>query len=182
MKFPGMSPAPDHEPGITAQARTVETRYHGDVYRLLALSLPIIVECARGCDPRVCKRRRATQPSFGPELLHPSDAITVAPQDVALARCPVTQVLDRGLHSYESDIYSFGIVVWEVLTRQLPWGKEESVQRIVWRVVIKEQRPAIPAGAPRDLADVARACWATEPSLRPNFSTVTQALTLHESE
>lgn len=91
----------------------------------------------------------------------------------------ITQVLDKGISSYGSDVYSFGIVVWEVLTRQAPWANEDGLQRIVWRVVIKQERPEIPSDAPRDLSDLAHACWATDPALRPSSSAIMQSLKLH---
>lgn len=68
------------------------------------------------------------------------------------------------------------MIIWEVLTRQVPWANEDSVEGIVWRVVIKRERPEIPADAPPDLADLASACWATEPERRPQFAVILKSM------
>ncbi|CAM9095313.1 unnamed protein product, partial [Laminaria digitata] len=57
-----------------------------------------------------------------------------------------------------SDVYSFGLVVWEVLSRELPWAAEAHPRDIHIRVALKGQRPVIPDDAPDQIANVARAC------------------------
>lgn len=84
--------------------------------------------------------------------------------------------MDQGLTSYESDVYSFGMIVYEVLTREVPWSDASSVKEIFRRVVIKRQRPVIPTEAPIDLADIARCCWASEPGIRPRLSSVLKSM------
>ncbi|CAM9276450.1 unnamed protein product, partial [Laminaria digitata] len=74
--------------------------------------------------------------------------------------------------TYATDVYSFGIVVWEVLSRELPWATMTGETDIYIRVVLNKMRPDIPEDAPADIADVARACWAGEPGDRPTFSAV----------
>lgn len=91
--------------------------------------------------------------------------------------CTILQVLDRGLSTYESDVYSFAMVIVEVLTRDVPWSTVVSVQEIFRRVVVKGQRPVIPHDALVDLADMARSCWATEPAKRPRMTCVMKSIT-----
>ena len=38
-----------------------------------------------------------------------------------------------------SDVYSFGIVAWEVLSRELPWGSVSHPQEVYIPVVLKER-------------------------------------------
>lgn len=75
-------------------------------------------------------------------------------------------------NTYASDVYSFGIVAWEVLSRELPWASVTHAKDVHIRVVLNDLRPDIPAEAPADLADMMRACWAAEPKARPAFSSI----------
>ncbi|CAN0299937.1 unnamed protein product [Laminaria digitata] len=85
------------------------------------------------------------------------------------------EVLDAKGTSYASDVYSFGVVVWEVLSRKLPW-EDECLRNTFVRVVIKEQRPKIPADSPGDLVEIINACWESVPSNRPSFNDITQSI------
>ena len=77
-----------------------------------------------------------------------------------------------GTSTYACDVYSFGIVVWEVLSREGPWANVTRPRDILMRVVLNDLRPDMPDDAPTDIADVARACWVREPGNRPSFSDV----------
>ncbi|CBJ27854.1 conserved unknown protein [Ectocarpus siliculosus] len=78
------------------------------------------------------------------------------------------EVLETKETSKAGDVYSFGMVAWEVLTRQTPWDQARP-RDIYLGVVMREERPAIPAGAPVDIAEMVRKCWAQEPKDRPTF-------------
>jgi len=79
------------------------------------------------------------------------------------------QVLEKQKISKASDVYSFGMVVWEVLSRQTPWADQAQPRDIYLRVVIHGDRPVIPADAPADIAEMLHGCWAQEPKRRPSF-------------
>eukprot|EP00904_Undaria_pinnatifida_P006344 jgi/Undpi1/283/HiC_scaffold_1.g00279.m1 len=77
------------------------------------------------------------------------------------------EVLNAQGVSSASDVYSFGIVAWEVISMEIPWADEALPFDIFTRVVFKGDRPEIPADAPVDIKGVLRACWATAPEERP---------------
>ena len=81
-----------------------------------------------------------------------------------------SKVLHVAGSTYASDVYSFGIVVWEVLSRELPWSTVTHPKDIYIRVALNDLRPDMPEGAPTEIADVARACWVERPADRPTFS------------
>ena len=81
----------------------------------------------------------------------------------------ITKVLDFQGTSYASDVYSFGIVVWEVFSRKLPWEDEACRRDIFIRVVFKEDRPEIPADCSADMTRVMNACWERVSHDRPSF-------------
>jgi len=69
------------------------------------------------------------------------------------------------------DTYSFGIMMWELYTGQRAYaglGRDAIIDRVYRR----QGRPAFPAGVPAPYARLVRACWETDPSLRPGFSAV----------
>lgn len=82
--------------------------------------------------------------------------------------------------TYASDVYSFGIVAWEVISRELPWANMAHPRDVYIRVVLNELRPDIPADAPSDMAVMMRACWAAEPEARPTFSAVMDGIKSNE--
>ncbi|CAN0121978.1 unnamed protein product, partial [Laminaria digitata] len=81
----------------------------------------------------------------------------------------LAKVLETKGNSYASDVYSFGIVTWEVLTRELPWADQPFARDIFVRVAMKGERPIIPTNCPSGMAQVIRACWAESPADRPTF-------------
>ena len=84
--------------------------------------------------------------------------------------------------SYASDVYSFGIVAWEVFSMKAPWADEALPIDIYRRVVFKGDRPVIPAEAPGDIADLLRACWAAPPQERPTSNDILEILKAHALE
>lgn len=76
------------------------------------------------------------------------------------------KVLDAKGASSASDVYSLGMVAWEVLSREVPWADETLPRDIYIRVVFKGDRPLIPVGTPSDIADMIKGCWAGAPEDR----------------
>ena len=76
--------------------------------------------------------------------------------------------MNRQASSFKSDVYSFGMVLVECLSRKIPWKGIAAVDKLVLAVTAGE-RPPIPDDAPRDLAALARECWAQDPAARPTF-------------
>lgn len=85
-------------------------------------------------------------------------------------------MLDAKISTYASDVYSFAIVAWEVLSREIPWATETHPRGIYIRVFLKGLRPEIPADAPADIADIIRTCWTGVPDARPKFADVLQGM------
>lgn len=73
------------------------------------------------------------------------------------------------------DVFSFGVLLWELMSRQVPWRGYDAVG-VVHAVVERDERPALPDCCPAEVAHLIRACWAREPEERPPFSRVARHL------
>uniref|UniRef100_A0A8C6TTK3 Protein kinase domain-containing protein n=1 Tax=Neogobius melanostomus TaxID=47308 RepID=A0A8C6TTK3_9GOBI len=69
------------------------------------------------------------------------------------------------------DTFSYGVVLWEMLTREIPFKGLEGLQ-VAWLVVEKNERLTIPSGCPRCFAELMTSCWKTDPKERPMFKQI----------
>ncbi|KAJ4976530.1 hypothetical protein NE237_001636 [Protea cynaroides] len=73
------------------------------------------------------------------------------------------------------DVYSFGIILWELTTALLPFQGMTPVQA-AFAVSEKNDRPPLPASCQPALANLIKRCWSSNPSKRPDFSYIVSAL------
>jgi len=71
-------------------------------------------------------------------------------------------------HSESCDVFSFGVVLWELSVLQRPWEGYSDYQ-VMYQVSERGGRPEIPGTVHADLAELIAACWAEDPSARPDF-------------
>lgn len=72
------------------------------------------------------------------------------------------------------DCYSFGIILWEIYTREIPWSGLRYYQV---RVALEQgQRPPIPDDCPTDFSTLIQLCWHEQPSQRPEFAAIVSFL------
>lgn len=74
-----------------------------------------------------------------------------------------------------SDTYSFGMLMWELVTRQLPFFGAE-LEDVVDQVIDDGMRPEIPVWCPWQYAELVQRCWDPNPSERPSFPAIVKAL------
>ncbi|KRX19221.1 E3 ubiquitin-protein ligase MARCH5 [Trichinella nelsoni] len=66
----------------------------------------------------------------------------------------------------KSDVYSWAICVWEMYSRQHPFGDVANSNSIYW-MLLEGVRPHHVAGIPPEISKLINRSWATEPILRP---------------
>ena len=82
---------------------------------------------------------------------------------------------NHGVYNSKVDVYSFAIVMWEVLTGNYPYAGLDQ-QQIVAQVLVNDARPEIPDGAPQPYVDLMRRCWDRSPDVRPTFDQIIKIL------
>lgn len=73
------------------------------------------------------------------------------------------------------DVYSYGIILWEILTRKDAFSHHKNYALFA-RSVQAGERPPIPTDCPWDLRDLMCKCWAREPTERPSFREIAKEL------
>uniref|UniRef100_A0A2N9FAY4 Protein kinase domain-containing protein n=1 Tax=Fagus sylvatica TaxID=28930 RepID=A0A2N9FAY4_FAGSY len=85
------------------------------------------------------------------------------------------EVIEHKPYDHKVDVFSFGILLWEMLTGKLPYEQLTPLQAAVG-VVQKGLRPTIPRHTSPKLVELLERCWQQDPSLRPEFSEIVQIL------
>lgn len=78
-------------------------------------------------------------------------------------------------YSLSADLYSFGVLTWEMLVLEKVYGRMP-VDYHRERVVIGHDRPRMQPEWTRSLQDILKACWASDPAARPPAKEVCKLL------
>ncbi|XP_074576610.1 uncharacterized protein LOC141833126 isoform X2 [Curcuma longa] len=78
------------------------------------------------------------------------------------------EVLRNEPSDEKSDVYSYGVILWELVTEKIPWYDLNSMQ-VIAAVGFMDQRLDLPADLDQQWVSIIQSCWQSEPKLRPTF-------------
>jgi serine/threonine protein kinase len=82
---------------------------------------------------------------------------------------------DTALSNFDkADVYSFGVICWELITGEIPWRDMSAVQ-VVTAVLVKQKKLTFPS-TDSPLQSIAQQCLNTNPSERPTFQEIVTIL------
>jgi serine/threonine protein kinase len=77
--------------------------------------------------------------------------------------------------TFASDIYSIGILMWEISSAQLPFNDYEHDYDLAIKIV-NGMRPEIISGTPLEYSKLIEQCWDADPLKRPSINTLGKEL------
>ncbi|XP_046813922.1 mitogen-activated protein kinase kinase kinase 7-like [Vespa crabro] len=88
------------------------------------------------------------------------------------------EVFEGSRYTEKCDVFSWGVILWEVLSRKKPFDEiGASAYRIMWAVHIG-QRPPLIEGCPRPIEELMTRCWQKCPEDRPSMDEVVRIMTI----
>ncbi|KAK7327870.1 hypothetical protein VNO77_21963 [Canavalia gladiata] len=100
--------------------------------------------------------------------------------DPGTYRWMAPEMIKRKAHGRKVDVYSFGLILWELLTGTIPYEDMNPIQA-AFAVVNKNSRPVIPSNCPPAMRALIEQCWCSQPDKRPEFWQVVKVLEQFES-
>lgn len=85
------------------------------------------------------------------------------------------EVLAAEKYTEKADVFSYGVVVWETITRECPYDGLSQIQAALG-VLNNNLRPTVPEHCPPLFKKIMTLCWVSNPEERPTFETVLEIL------
>jgi len=116
---------------------------------------------------------RAKVSDFGISITHTGKEELTA--ETGTYRWMAPEVIRHESYSSNADVYSFGILLWQLVTREVvPFANMSPIQTAY--AVANGHRPKIPKNVPKKLKRIIESCWEEDAQKRPSFTYIAMAL------
>ncbi|XP_047094912.1 probable LIM domain-containing serine/threonine-protein kinase DDB_G0286997 isoform X2 [Lolium rigidum] len=95
--------------------------------------------------------------------------------DPGTYRWMAPEMCKRKPYCRKVDVYSFGLVLWELVSGSMPYEGMTPLQA-AFAVVNKNLRPVVPSNCPTPVQQLMEQCWSVQPDKRPEFSQIVKTL------
>ncbi|XP_013912841.1 PREDICTED: mitogen-activated protein kinase kinase kinase MLK4 isoform X2 [Thamnophis sirtalis] len=89
------------------------------------------------------------------------------------------EVIKSSMFSKGSDLWSYGVLLWELLTGEVPYRGIDGLA-VAYGVAVNKLTLPIPSTCPEPFAKLMKDCWAQDPHIRPSFTMILEQLTAIE--
>ena len=105
-------------------------------------------------------------------------SVFVCVRQVLLQQWMAPEILMGQDYTYKADTYSFGIVLWEIASREAPYfGIRPDI--VACQVTSNQRRPdlgRLERDTPKAYRELFCRCWAQKPEMRPEFKEIVSEL------
>ncbi|CAG2168709.1 unnamed protein product [Oppiella nova] len=158
---------------------------HSDVPVLYSLSDAIswVHQCASGVaylhsmQPKAIVHRDLKSPNKSP--YESIDLITgflgkqiLGYELLGSARWMAPEVFESSKYTEKCDVYSWAIILWEVLARRIPFDWLENVDLVILLAAHNGKRPPFLHNCPQVILNLMTGCWSKDPAIRPSMAEV----------
>ncbi|KAB1271522.1 Mitogen-activated protein kinase kinase kinase 21 [Camelus dromedarius] len=89
------------------------------------------------------------------------------------------EVIKSSVFSKGSDIWSYGVLLWELLTGEVPYRGIDGLA-VAYGVAVNKLTLPVPSTCPEPFAKLMKECWQQDPHIRPSFALILEQLTAIE--
>eukprot|EP00798_Chlamydomonas_sp_ICE-L_P032475 gene32475-17710_t len=126
------------------------------------------------------QNKQAKITDFGMARFKLTSNLTTKTPDAGTVAYMAPECFQESTITPKADVYSWAIIMWEMLTQQMPWYGSNNMG-IIYNVVYKGLRPELPEDVercPEDLASLIKDCWQQEAKARPSTGEIVKLLAL----